>query len=65
MPPVPARDAEVGDTAGGSPASETRDASVDLAGVKQLVRSAILRGLCLDDPWRHAYLRDRWIGRAG
>lgn len=30
---------------------------------RQLVRAAILRGLLLDDPWRHAFLRNRWIGR--
>jgi hypothetical protein len=38
------------------------NAPVVSASVSQLVRSAVLRGLCLDDPWRHAYLRNRWIG---
>jgi hypothetical protein len=38
--------------------------AVDQASLQQLVRSAVWRGGCLDDPWRHAYLRARWTGRA-
>ena len=30
--------------------------------VRQLVLSVVRRGLHLDDPWRHAYLRNRWFG---
>ena len=29
---------------------------------RRLVLSAVLRGLILDDPWRHDYLRNRWFG---
>ena len=32
---------------------------------QRLVLSAVLRGLVLDDPWRHAYLRHRWTGIDG
>ncbi len=32
------------------------------ATARRLVRAAILRGLLLDDPWRHAFLRNRWMG---
>ena len=29
---------------------------------RRLLLSAVLRGLFLDDPWRHAYLRNLWVG---
>ena len=31
----------------------------------RLVRAVIMRGLILDHPWRHAYLRHRWTGVDG
>jgi hypothetical protein len=34
----------------------------DRTRARLLVLSAVLRGLVLDDPWRHVYLRNRWIG---
>ena len=34
----------------------------DLTHTRQLVLSAVLRGLARDDPWRHAYLARRWTG---
>lgn len=33
------------------------------ATTRQLILRAVLRGMFLDEPWRHAYLRDRWIGQ--
>jgi hypothetical protein len=42
--------------------AETGSAEVDFTRVKQLVGWVIAQGLCLDDPWRHAYLRSRWTG---
>jgi hypothetical protein len=62
MSPVSLQPAGVSSVTGVS-RPECPGAEVDIASVNQLVRSAILSGLCLDDPWRHAYLRDRWIGR--
>jgi hypothetical protein len=44
------------------PKLETIGAELEIASVKRIVRSAVWRGGCLDDPWRHAYLRARWIG---
>ena len=44
--------------------AETRESGADVVRVKTLVRSAIQLGLFLDDPWRLAYLRARWIGHA-
>jgi hypothetical protein len=63
MTPDPVRDATGCTGAEVSAPADTRSTSVDFSSVKQLVRAAVLRGLCLDDPWRHAYLRDRWTGR--
>ena len=31
----------------------------------QLIMAALLRGLFLDEPWRHVYLRKRWSGQSG
>jgi hypothetical protein len=61
MSPEPARDA-VSSSVEIVPASELTGAALDLASLRQLVRSAVWRGGCLDDPWRHVYLRARWIG---
>jgi hypothetical protein len=62
MSPVSSRPADVSSATGVS-RPEPPGAEVDVTNINQLVHSAILSGLCLDDPWRHAYLRDRWIGR--
>ena len=37
----------------------------DVPYTRGLVLSAVRRGLALDDPWRHAYLRHRWTGFDG
>ena len=37
-------------------------ATVEPGRARAIVLKAVLRGLCLDDPWRHAFLRNRWIG---
>ena len=30
---------------------------------QRLLLSAVQRGLWLDDAWRHAFLRSRWLGK--
>jgi hypothetical protein len=37
-------------------------ATVEPGQARAIVLKVVLRGLCLDDPWRHAFLRNRWIG---
>jgi hypothetical protein len=62
MSPEPARDVVRTSVEVARP-SDMIGAAVDLDCLRHLVRSAVWRGGCLDDPWRHAYLRDRWIGQ--
>ena len=40
----------------------TPSADPDALRARRLVLSAVMRGLILDDPWRHDYLRNRWFG---
>ena len=44
------------------PASKARD-SADALRLQRLILCAVQSGLYLDDPWRHAFLHGRWLGR--
>jgi hypothetical protein len=62
MSPEPACDAAICSVEV-APQPVLPSAAVDLASLRQLVRATVWRGGCLDDPWRHAYLRARWFGQ--
>ena len=51
---------ELGSTAGEGVLRPQLHQSNGSPHTRRLVLSAVLHGLVLDDPWRHAYLRRRW-----
>jgi hypothetical protein len=59
----PVRDVTVNATVNAYASTQSNSAETEFTRLKQLVRSVLQRGLCLDDPWRHAYLRQRWTGQ--
>jgi hypothetical protein len=61
MSPDPARDVHTSTTMDGLARAESA-AECEMTRLQRLVRSALRQGFCLDDPWRHAFLRRQWIG---
>jgi hypothetical protein len=63
MPARLARDAVSSGVEISAPNPEERSAASEWAHLRQLIGSAVRGGVCIDDPWRHAYLRARWVGQ--